>query len=215
MSGFAPKGHEGPLCGSCLSRYGSGLSSKCKKCLIDFFNVVFILVSILLLMGLTAITVNGTLNFRKRDVEELHRQNVLPRSVERRSLPSPEEDEERANASRSTQHSDSRNDPIEEVAASEALLAKWKAVEMFKVRETNAPPLLDQVFTLLSQITLSFIQTTVLLASLDVGWALHLLVVAETAGEGELSSASSIESSLWQNTSVDSRPKATDAPSYV
>ena len=36
---------------------------------------------------------------------------------------------------------------------------------------------------MLPQITLSYVQVTVLLSSLDVGWAIPLIVVAEAAGE--------------------------------
>ena len=141
------KGHEGPLCGSCSDGYGSGLSAKCKRCPKRFFNIALILTSVLFLIVLTGITVNGTLNVRKTNPRELRRQNAFTRSVELRSLRSLEEQSERANTDASSHRSDPPNEEsVEGVLADEALLAKWKAVEMFKVREASpSPPFIESL----------------------------------------------------------------------
>ena len=92
-------------------------------------------------MGLTGITVNGTLSVRKTDPRKLRRQNAFTRSVELRSRPSAENQEERANVDGPSSRGDSLNDASTEgVVADDALLAKWKAVEMFKAREPSALP---------------------------------------------------------------------------
>ena len=111
------------------------MSAKCKRCPKGFVNIILILVSVLFLVGLTGITVNGTLAVRKTDARQLRRQNAFTRSVEMRSLRSLEEQSERANTDASSHSSDSPNDEsVEGVPANDTLLAKWKAVEMFKVR---------------------------------------------------------------------------------
>ena len=90
-------------------------------------------------MGLTGITVNGTLNVRKTNPRELRRQNALTRSVEMRSFRSLEDQSETANTAGPSHRRDSPNDQsVEGVPADDVLLAKWKAVEMFKVGVTSA-----------------------------------------------------------------------------
>ena len=130
------KGHEGPLCGSCSSGYSSGLSSKCRRCLRGVFNVAFVLLSVLFLMGLTGVTVNGTLNVEKRGARRLRRQTTLRLSnVLHSHHPPPEGQDLGENTDESSQRRDSLDDESNDgVAASETLLAKWKAVEMFKVQ---------------------------------------------------------------------------------
>ena len=135
------KGYEGPLCGSCSRGYGSGLSAKCKRCPKRFFNIVLVLISVLFLIGLTGITVNGTLSVRKTNPRELRRQNAFTRSVELRSLPSFGEQSDGANTEEPSHLRNSPNDQsLEGVPADDVLLAKWKAVEMFKVGEASALP---------------------------------------------------------------------------
>ena len=135
-SAFLSKGHEGPLCGSCSRGYGSGSSARCRKCSKGFVNVALILTSVLFLIVLTGITVNGTLNVQKTDPRELRRQNAFTRSIELRSLRYLEGQSERANTDEFSHRGDSPNvESVEGVPADEALLAKWKAVEMFKVRK--------------------------------------------------------------------------------
>ena len=117
---------------------GSVQTSRVGEVSVDrrFFNVALLLLSVLLSMGLTGITANGALSIEKVDVKELRRQNALTRSVELRYLYSCAKQGEGANTDPSSHCSDSPNDEsIEGVPANNALLAKWKAVEMFKVRE--------------------------------------------------------------------------------
>ena len=137
--------------------------------------------------GLTGITINGTLNDRKTNQRELRRQNALTtRSTELGPVTSLKDQAETSDADGPSHRSDSPNDQsIEGVPADDVFLAKWKAVEMFKVRKANALPSLAQSSVSPAQIVLSFIQTTILLASLDVGWGLPLFILAEAAGEAE------------------------------
>ena len=75
------QGYTGPLCGSCEHGYGTGLSSKCKRCFEGFFSVFFILLSVLFLVGLTGITIRGTLSVPRGRERLLHRQRAMPSSA--------------------------------------------------------------------------------------------------------------------------------------
>ena len=103
-------------------------------------------------MGLTGITVNGTLNVRETNPGELRRQNALTtRSTELGPVTSLEDQAERANTNRPSHRRDSLGDQsIEGVPADDVLLAKWKAVEMFKVRKASAWPSLAHSLVSLS-----------------------------------------------------------------
>ena len=61
----------------------------------------------------------------------------------------------------------------------EATLARWKAVEMLKVMNL----LRIGLNCVKWQISLSYIQVTVLIASLNVGWPLFFIIIAEAAGK--------------------------------
>ena len=80
------KGHTGPLCGSCEDDFGSGLSSECKKCLKGFFNVVYILMSAIILLAMVSITIHGTLGVVREDAEHTRDRN-LPSSSEEGTEP--------------------------------------------------------------------------------------------------------------------------------
>ena len=77
-----PQGHEGPLCGSCSKGYGSGLSSKCGECRRRFFSIAYIVLSSLFLLGLTGITVRGTLSALRRNIEQIHGERTAEPSGE-------------------------------------------------------------------------------------------------------------------------------------
>ena len=63
---------------------------------------------------------------------------------------------------------------------------------------------------------LSYIQVTVLLVSLEVGWAIPLVVMAEVAGKAANPKDTTPEKRVVvQNTSAAWRQMATDAPSCV
>ena len=87
VSLFVPKGHEGPLCGSCQEDFGHGLSSKCQRCLKGFFNVVYILMSATFLLVLTAITIHGTVSALCGDTGQTHDQSTPSSSAEANESP--------------------------------------------------------------------------------------------------------------------------------
>ena len=70
---------------------------------------------------------------------------------------------------------------------------------MIKVQITSCPLLISHPTHRL-QITLSYVQVTVLLASLEVGWAFPLIVMAEAAGVIDRASATFSPSLSLQST---------------
>ena len=55
------QGHEGPLCGSCKKSFGKSHSYLCEKCLSDVINVVLVVLSFFVLLGLSSITIRSNL----------------------------------------------------------------------------------------------------------------------------------------------------------
>ena len=58
---FGSQGHEGPLCGSCKKSFGKSHSYLCEKCLSDVINVVLVVLSFFVLLGLSSITIRSNL----------------------------------------------------------------------------------------------------------------------------------------------------------
>ena len=92
------KGHNGSLCGSCMDGFGSGLSSKCRECKKGFFNVAYVLMSALFLLGLTAITIRGTLSALRGETRRIPSHSVSSSSSEEESDAPPPEQEVGADA---------------------------------------------------------------------------------------------------------------------
>ena len=74
-----------------------------------------------------------------------------------------------------------RADPLP--SAEDAELAKWKAVELFKVTDTfyHSHPLC--ILSCSVQITVNFLQVTAVAIAVNVKWTLTLITLFETAGE--------------------------------
>ena len=87
------KGHNGSLCGSCMDGFGSGLSSKCRECKKGFFNVAYVLMSALFLLGLTAITIRGTLSALRGETRRIPSHSASSSSsAEESDAPLPEQE---------------------------------------------------------------------------------------------------------------------------
>ena len=128
------QGHTGPLCGSCKSSYGSHLSSKCKACPTSAGNVSVIVVSAVILLTLSGITIRGTLTvFGSKDFALSYRSrlNQLVGHATHRLQQSADAIE--ANMLHNGNRGSERNLEPKGVEASSSILAKWKAIEMFKV----------------------------------------------------------------------------------
>ena len=174
------KGSRGPLCGSCMKGFGSGLSSECGECLKGFFNVAYVLMSTLFLLGLTAITIHGTLK-ALRDPRQIPSQSAPSSSLaEGRESPLLEPEVcSKCRHRRITQIVHCRAERMTEYLRLTKLLPSGKLSKCSRSKSN----LLDLFHFIALQITLSYTQVTVLLASLDVGWAFSLIVMAEAAGE--------------------------------
>ena len=130
---FCSQGHSGPLCGSCDTGYGSLFSSRCKRCPVDFVSILMIGMSVVIVSGLTAITIQGTLSTVN------HRRSALSgrgrRSLSNLSTPSARDSAEHIESQHG--HRRGRNRTLSEqmdgVPTSERMLAKWKGIEMLKV----------------------------------------------------------------------------------
>ena len=117
-----------------MTGFGSGLSSKCRECKKGFFNVAYVLMSALFLLGLTAITIRGTLSALRGETRRIPSHSASSSSsAEESDAPLPEQE---VGADAVVAASSNRGLQGQEdggVPASEKVLAKWKAVEMFKV----------------------------------------------------------------------------------
>ena len=84
------QGHKGPLCGSCEDGYSSGLSSKCRKCMTGFINVVSLVASALFLVAIMGVTIGGTLSVLRTNLTCIYSQRSLSRDPN--GLPATQED---------------------------------------------------------------------------------------------------------------------------
>ncbi len=200
------QGHTGPLCGSCEKGHGNTFSSSCEVCPTTVGNLLVICTSSVILLVLSAVAIRGNLstvsNATRRNLSTMSnatRRNMSTmsngqmavslgcewrsRSIELPELSPTDRSEERA--PQEAQSSSIRSQGIRQIddddgiPASETVLAKWKAVEMLKVNNLQA----CLRFVILLQITLNFIQVTVLIVSVDVGWAISMLIIAQVAGK--------------------------------
>ena len=117
-----------------MAEFGSGLSSNCRECKKGFFNVAYVLASSIFLLGLTAITIRGTLSALRGETRRIPSHSASSSSsAEESDAPVPEQEvgAETVVAASSNRALQGQGDGG--VLASEKVLAKWKAVEMFKV----------------------------------------------------------------------------------
>ena len=133
------------------------------------------------LLGLTAITIRGTLGVARGRSSGGFNQSASRASVQPSQSFSPSAVQTgRAQAVNIAGQRDSAD--TEEAGgfpATDATLTQWKVVEMFKVWRSACSFVKGQS---LAQMTLNHIQMTVLIATLDVGWVVPFLVMAEIAG---------------------------------
>ena len=143
------QGHEGPLCGSCKASYGRSHSFLCEECFSGFVNAILILLSFLVLLCLSAIGIRGNLiscpsltQPSEDDVHSVSRHSStsacsVPVNIEmaemmitgRRSERCLDPGPSRRPNPEADPHLDTNDDP----GHTDAELAKWKAIEVFKV----------------------------------------------------------------------------------
>ena len=136
--GFYLQGHEGPLCGSCKESCGRSHSFLCQKCFSGTGNVILVCLSFLVLMGLSAITIRSNLI----SAASLLQQPQTPMTASTASTSS-----HPVPTVRCTMELTSMGRPEQEVlhhAQGQSVdlvrnpqdpeLAKWKAIELFKVQ---------------------------------------------------------------------------------
>ena len=178
------KGHTGPLCGSCEEDFGSGLSSECKRCLKGFFNVAYILASVIILLGVTGITIHGTVGALRGDVVQIREQSAPSTSAEQIESP-------RLGTEVRVKRYHMRIDPKEYAVGpscrSACVRENFGQVEGRRDAQGGKSICSSITELVVLQITLSYVQTTVLLASIDVGWAIPVIVMAEAAGQARIS----------------------------
>ena len=132
---FGSQGHEGPLCGSCKDSYGKSHSHLCEKCRSDATSVVLVVLSFLVLLGLSSITIRSNLKsvFSSQQQTQSSQSsaasaNTQAVSAERRiELAVMEEVREAGSTSSHNQEADSGQ------SSEDTELAKWKANELLKV----------------------------------------------------------------------------------
>ena len=142
------QGHDGPLCGSCKESYGKTHSFLCEKCFSGFGNFALIFVSFLVLMGLSSFTVRSN---RKTPAAAAspspspqQGSSSQPPVASANEHPVPVNEQmvemmvtghvpSKFLSSRYGQKSDQEQGSDPDQSLEEAELAKWKAVEMFKV----------------------------------------------------------------------------------
>ena len=130
---FCSQGHSGPLCGSCETGYGSLFSSRCKKCPVNFVSILMIGISVVIVSGLAAITIQGTLStvsHRRSALSGRGRRSLS--NISTHSAPDSAEDIE-AQGGLHREQNKMPSEQMDGVPTSERMLAKWKGIEMLKV----------------------------------------------------------------------------------
>ena len=129
------QGYTGPLCGSCISSYGSSLSSKCQECPVRIGSVLVICISAVILLFLSGITIRGTLCTKNRQRMMLSGQRQISRGIQLSELSIRNMAEtSRAEAPPESSHEvEGTNASTGMVHVTEAALAQWRVTEMFKV----------------------------------------------------------------------------------
>lgn len=132
------KGYDGPICGSCKNGFGQTVNLSCAKCR-DGSQLLF-LVSVLVVMGLSAFTIRSNLpssvrSQRSLPIERDEQQEAGPSTSlaiemtevvhETKAIPEEASTSERAVSE------------MQERSLKNADLAKWKMVEIFKARRKS------------------------------------------------------------------------------
>ena len=131
LCGF--QGYAGPLCGSCKTSHGSSLSSKCHECPPAVSNVTLICVSAVILLGLSGITVRGTLSTESSRRMMLSGHRKISRSLKLEDLSLSSTTDLPEIRPPGSQEINGTNELGEMLHVSEATMAQWKAIEMLKV----------------------------------------------------------------------------------
>ena len=129
------QGYTGPLCGSCNSSYGKSHSHLCEECRSDGADVVLVMLSFLVLMGLSGITIRSNLISVFSSKQQTQGSQSSAASTSTHTLPSERRIElavmEEVREEGSTSSHNQEADPVQ--SSEDAELGKWKAVELFKV----------------------------------------------------------------------------------
>ena len=135
------QGHEGPLCGSCKESYGKSHSHLCEECRSDGISVVLVVLSFLVLLGLASITVRSNLLSAYSSQQQTQCSQFSAASTSTRAVPAERRIEmtvvEAITEGGSTPDIPQEADPVQ--SSEDAELAKWKAVELFKVTLSLLP----------------------------------------------------------------------------
>ena len=159
-------GYTGPLCDSCASSYGRSRSFRCEPCRSDFANIALALFSVIVLLVLSAFAIRSSISskiIRFRSATGMHPSSgpspstsrggvshIPPKPLSPLSLEMIEMLRKGHSPSEILEHIQSQQQPPSSSSSSsitqtlttpgkteeEALLAKWKAVEIFKVPKT-------------------------------------------------------------------------------
>ena len=139
--GVLSQGHEGPLCGSCKASHGKSHSLLCEKCFSGFGDYALIFVSFLVLMVLSYITVRSnkisTPKLKRVSVKSIRQLQSLPSGSS--AVPVNEEMVEMMVTGRvppELLHPELQPAHRSRAEPQDAEVAKWKAAELFKVRES-------------------------------------------------------------------------------
>eukprot|EP00210_Caulerpa_lentillifera_P004162 g3968.t1 len=161
-------GYTGPLCGSCVESYGKSRSFRCERCYGRFANGFLIALVALMFLGLTGFTIRSSLPARKRlvrrnpptqegstssppvkiDMGEMLVAGLVPEEI---IYPNLRKQESAVNAATSQQQRHRH-----------AELAKWKAVEIFKI-------------------TINYLQVIAIAIAVNVVWTSAIIYLFETA----------------------------------
>eukprot|EP00210_Caulerpa_lentillifera_P004180 g3986.t1 len=161
------KGYTGPLCGSCTESYGKSRSFSCERCYGRFANGFLVALVALMFLGLTGFTIRSSLPAHKHlvrrnqpmhegpssppvniDMVEMLVTGIVPQEL---IYPHLRMKESTANTVVSQQQRQ-RN----------AELAKWKAVEIFKI-------------------TINYLQVIAIAIAVNVAWTSAIIYLFETA----------------------------------
>ena len=127
------QGYAGPLCGSCKKSHGSSLSSKCQECPAAISNVMVICASTVILLGLSGITMRGTLSTPSGRRMMLSGRRKISHSVRLKVLSQSSRTELPEMQASGSHEIHGTNELAERRHVSETTMAQWKAIEMFKV----------------------------------------------------------------------------------
>ena len=132
------QGHEGALCGSCKESYGKSHSHLCEECRSDAADVVLVVLSFLVLLGLSSITIRSNLISVSSSQQGQQRQTTPQFSAASTSTHTvPAERRIELAVMKDITEEGSTSDRSQEAGtgqpSKDAELSKWKAIELLKV----------------------------------------------------------------------------------